>query len=357
MRGARERAAPDRNRTARTGGNGEPADGQPQARGRRRGSRSPLASTRSRWDRSGTGTGDPECLLVDRDRTQHQRARALGPVTRGAVARSPSEQLCAAPPGVDRTSVRLRAGRADQHHPARQRRFLDSRRIERRRRRRRFRTTAGPRARLEENATDVVVVEGSGHHVHHRAGRRIRMPSCARRPKASRPRIRCDQADKRARPLARRLFSTARPARVDMRARNPWRLARRWLLGWNVRFTGSSSADLACTPHQWPLPDARDVLLQVRDRSAHATSQGYADAPATSADTDASADGRSNAQVTRRTLWPAQSDRATVLRLPRATGLSTPVDKRVDVRVKRFHALDQGATDSGAPAPVGLWDS
>lgn len=46
-----------------------------------------------------------------------------------------------------------------------------------------------------------------------------------------------DQADSRLRPLRRRAFSTARPARSAMRWRNPWRLARRRVLGWKVRFT------------------------------------------------------------------------------------------------------------------------
>lgn len=46
-----------------------------------------------------------------------------------------------------------------------------------------------------------------------------------------------DQADRRARPLARRERSTARPPRVLMRARKPCLRARRRLLGWNVRFT------------------------------------------------------------------------------------------------------------------------
>ena len=49
-----------------------------------------------------------------------------------------------------------------------------------------------------------------------------------------------DQADSRARPLARRDLSTARPARVLMRARNPCLRARRRLLGWKVRFTAIS---------------------------------------------------------------------------------------------------------------------
>jgi hypothetical protein len=46
-----------------------------------------------------------------------------------------------------------------------------------------------------------------------------------------------DQADSRCRPFKRRALKTRRPARVDMRCRKPCRLARRRLLGWNVRFT------------------------------------------------------------------------------------------------------------------------
>jgi hypothetical protein len=46
-----------------------------------------------------------------------------------------------------------------------------------------------------------------------------------------------DQADRRWRPLSRRARRTRRPALVDMRCRKPWRLARRRLFGWNVRFT------------------------------------------------------------------------------------------------------------------------
>jgi hypothetical protein len=34
------------------------------------------------------------------------------------------------------------------------------------------------------------------------------------------------QAERRARPFCRRARRTARPARVDIRARKPWRLAR-----------------------------------------------------------------------------------------------------------------------------------
>jgi hypothetical protein len=46
-----------------------------------------------------------------------------------------------------------------------------------------------------------------------------------------------DQADRRARPFRRRACRMARPARVDIRCRNPWRRARRRLFGWNGRFT------------------------------------------------------------------------------------------------------------------------
>lgn len=49
------------------------------------------------------------------------------------------------------------------------------------------------------------------------------------------------QADRRSRPLPRRAARTARPARVLMRVRKPWVLARRRLLGWKVRFMAESS--------------------------------------------------------------------------------------------------------------------
>src|SRR3954452_7387339 len=43
------------------------------------------------------------------------------------------------------------------------------------------------------------------------------------------------QADSSVRPLPRRADRMARPARVRMRRRKPWVLARRRLFGWNVR--------------------------------------------------------------------------------------------------------------------------
>jgi hypothetical protein len=44
-----------------------------------------------------------------------------------------------------------------------------------------------------------------------------------------------DQAERRLRPLARRAFSIARPARVDILSRKPWVRLRFKLLGWKVR--------------------------------------------------------------------------------------------------------------------------
>jgi len=51
-----------------------------------------------------------------------------------------------------------------------------------------------------------------------------------------------DHTVSRARPLARRDFNTARPARVLIRARNPCFLARRRAFGWYVRFMVSFSS-------------------------------------------------------------------------------------------------------------------
>ena len=53
------------------------------------------------------------------------------------------------------------------------------------------------------------------------------------------------QAERRFRPRARRALMMARPERVAMRARNPWRRARFSLLGWKVRF-------MICFLGSWP---------------------------------------------------------------------------------------------------------
>lgn len=49
-----------------------------------------------------------------------------------------------------------------------------------------------------------------------------------------------DQAESLWRPFWRRERRIARPARVDIRCRNPCLLARRRFFGWNVRFTNDS---------------------------------------------------------------------------------------------------------------------
>jgi hypothetical protein len=150
-----------------------------------------------------------------------------------------------------------------------------SRRIERRRRRNRLRVTAGPRARLSENATEVVVVEGSGHHVHHRAERRIRMPSCVRRRKASRPRIRAIKP--RGGPGPWRGGSSARRARRESTSGHGTRGA--WLAGdcWAEMCASRNSSWAALALHAQPVAVClmQDVVRQMRDRSARATWQGY----------------------------------------------------------------------------------
>ncbi len=90
------------------------------------------------------------------------------------------------------------------------------------------------------------VVPGGGRHqgMHHQPG-----PTSTTSPANHRPELLAtgepggrgehgfaqDQADSSARPLRRRAARMARPARVRMRSRNPWVLARRRLLGWKVR--------------------------------------------------------------------------------------------------------------------------
>jgi hypothetical protein len=77
-----------------------------------------------------------------------------------------------------------------------------------------------------------------------------------------------DQAERRRRPLARRDLRTARPARVDIRCRNPCFFARRRLFGWNVRFTHASSIgrEPACTDHTGDCAERSGPV----ERSTHA---------------------------------------------------------------------------------------
>lgn len=65
-------------------------------------------------------------------------------------------------------------------------------------------------------------------------------------------------ADKRVRPLLRRAARMLRPARVRIRSRKPWVLARRRLLGWNVRFMmllKSISTKIDAAQFNWQPPE------------------------------------------------------------------------------------------------------
>lgn len=71
------------------------------------------------------------------------------------------------------------------------------------------------------------------------------------------------QAVKEPRPLRRRAVTIARPARVRMRSRKPWTLARRRLFGWNVRLPLAT----AFSPHHgWQFgPDSAAAHSRVTE--------------------------------------------------------------------------------------------
>jgi hypothetical protein len=173
-----------------------------------------------------------------------------------------------------------------------------------------LRVTAGPRARLSENATEIVVIEGSGHHVHQRAERRIRVPSVVRRRKASRPRIR--PIKRRGEPGPWRGGSSARRARRGSTSGRGSRGA--WL-------AGDCWAEM-CASRSPPRPLWRarrasgrcllqDGLCRYAAGAHVATRQGYrATEGARQLVCAAPAAGRS-------ARFGGALDRATVLRLPR----------------------------------------
>ena len=69
---------------------------------------------------------------------------------------------------------------------------------------------------------------------------RLRADSTAKKPAG------CDQAVSARRPLARRLDTTARPARVRIRNRKPCTRARRRLFGWKVRLPLATAFSSLC---------------------------------------------------------------------------------------------------------------
>jgi hypothetical protein len=75
-----------------------------------------------------------------------------------------------------------------------------------------------------------------------RVERTVATKSARRRSRA--PAGSTAQAERRVRPLERRAARMARPARVRIRRRKPWVLARRRLFGWNVRLLTRGLLDL-----------------------------------------------------------------------------------------------------------------
>ncbi len=77
---------------------------------------------------------------------------------------------------------------------------------------------------------------------------------------------RVGQADSRLRPFVRRAAMIARPARVRMRRRKPCVLARRRLLGWNVRFTVGLQSRTAPAVAGNEQAVIRPLRLRIRER-------------------------------------------------------------------------------------------
>lgn len=95
-------------------------------------------------------------------------------------------------------------------------------------------------------------------------------------------------AERAARPLPRRFARIARPARVRIRRRKPWVLARRRLFGWKVRLltrglqrmnrvwryiawlSPCAHEELACSPEWTPLNDHKSVISPIGRQAAAA---------------------------------------------------------------------------------------
>ena len=84
------------------------------------------------------------------------------------------------------------------------------------------------------------------------------------------------QAESSSRPLRRRAARIARPARVRMRRRKPWVLARRRLFGWNVRLVTSLSNYFgASVAHRYATrSECRARLLRINTQHARFRRQG-----------------------------------------------------------------------------------
>ena len=202
-------------------------EGSTRIPGPYRASRTPHGRRQNRWDRTDTGRGVRQRHVgIPRSTTTHDAASTS--CRWGRSIRNLAYQLCqAALEFCERTFVGASAG-ADEQEP---RRHL-----------------ALPKHRSKPSTQQIALdgrpggaTDGERHlrwnHLgigNERAPERLDPHTDAVSPKADE----CvaladpvDQADRRARPLARRDFSTARPARVLMRARKPCLRARRRLLG------------------------------------------------------------------------------------------------------------------------------
>ena len=76
--------------------------------------------------------------------------------------------------------------------------------------------------------------------------------------------------------MSRRARSTACPARSDMRWRKPWRLARRRLFGWYVRFTGVASSAARATLARRPAGEILQGCTTTRRNPAPSGAAGNA---------------------------------------------------------------------------------
>ncbi len=121
---------------------------------------------------------------------------------------------------------------------ARDRRLPDGRRTPPRERRQQQRDRQRPGRASATLASDTAVLRRAAHT--RRWGQHRRR---CRSPRKRRGRGEGAQADSSARPLRRRPDRIARPARVRIRNRKPCVLARRRLLGWNVRLLTAGLRD------------------------------------------------------------------------------------------------------------------
>ena len=209
---------------------------------------------------------------------------------RSAASRSPSSSA---------TRRRRRRQGADHHEAAVRQPASRRERACRSRRFTRLRTTAPPTALDTTKPTSGgrrgARLAGDGATVRSLTARHDRAAPAHRREAAvevGRRRMRCvggsmrcgpppygpaAQAESSARPLRRRAARMARPARVRMRRRKPWVLARRRLFGWKVRLLTTFSETYAGQAHRVRGRDAvgAGAIPSRAPPDAHAGQRGH----------------------------------------------------------------------------------